>query len=148
MNYRQLYYAVELSEICNFSQVAEKLNITQPTLSKQILSLENELGVKLFDRVGRNLQLNAVGKLYLQYVSEALMVLDNGMTAVNDYKESVQQAVSAPISRQIFSAILSASAALYDIKSGRVITLLTRKLRAVYKGSPLNFSSFQYSCAS
>ena len=50
MNRKQLQYVIELSEDLNFSVVAEKLGITQPALSKQILSLEKELEVKLFDR--------------------------------------------------------------------------------------------------
>ena len=50
MNTRQMQYAVLLSEIRNFSQVADKLKISQPALSKQIINLENEVGVKLFDR--------------------------------------------------------------------------------------------------
>ena len=50
MNSRQLEYAILLSQIKNYSQVADQLNISQPALSKQILSLETELGIKLFDR--------------------------------------------------------------------------------------------------
>lgn len=91
---QQLRYFKELAKTQHLTQTAERLYITQTTLSNTIINLEKQLGVKLFDRVGRNLQLNEVGRLYLQYVSEALMVLDNGLTAVNDYKESVQQAVS------------------------------------------------------
>lgn len=91
---QQLRYFKELAKTQHLTQTAERLYITQTTLSNTIINLEKQLGVKLFDRVGRNLQLNEVGKLYLQYVNEALMVLDNGLIAVNDYKESVQQAVS------------------------------------------------------
>ncbi len=50
MNSRQLQYAILLSKTRNFSQVAEKPNISQPALSKQILVLESELDVKLFGR--------------------------------------------------------------------------------------------------
>ena len=72
MNSRQLQYAIELSELCNFSQVAEKLNITQPALSKQILSLENELGVKLFDRSTTPMTLTAAGESFIQQAKELL----------------------------------------------------------------------------
>lgn len=72
MNSRQLQYAIELSEVCNFSQVAEKLNITQPTLSKQILSLENELGVKLFDRSTTPMTLTAAGESFISQARELL----------------------------------------------------------------------------
>lgn len=72
MNSRQLQYAIELSELCNFSQVAEKLNITQPALSKQILSLEHELGVKLFDRSTTPITLTAAGESFIQQAKELL----------------------------------------------------------------------------
>ena len=70
MNSRQLQYAIALSEIGNFSQVADKLKISQPALSKQILSLENELGVKLFDRSTNPLTLTAAGDSFIQQAKE------------------------------------------------------------------------------
>ena len=91
---QQLRYFKELAKTQHLTQTAENLYITQTTLSNTIINLERQLGVKLFDRVGRNLQLNEIGKLYLEYVSEALLLLDNGLAAVNDHKEHVRQAVS------------------------------------------------------
>ncbi len=72
MNSRQLQYAVLLSEIGNFSQVAEKLNITQPALSKQILSLEKELGTQLFDRERNPVTLTASGEYFIREAKELL----------------------------------------------------------------------------
>ena len=72
MNSRQLQYAVLLSEIRNFSQVAEKLNITQPALSKQILSLEKELGTQLFDRERNPVTLTASGEYFIREAKELL----------------------------------------------------------------------------
>ncbi len=72
MNSRQLQYAITLAEVRNFSQVAEKLNITQPTLSKQILNLESELGVKLFDRSTTPLTLTAAGESFVSQAKELL----------------------------------------------------------------------------
>ena len=86
MNYRQLYYAVELSEICNFSQVAEKLNITHPTLSKQILSLENELGVKLFDRTTTPLSITPAGHHFIREAKELLYKEDQLLRSMEDYR--------------------------------------------------------------
>lgn len=72
MNSRQLHYAVLLSQIKNFSQVADRLNITQPALSKQILSLEQELGVRLFDRSTTPLSLTPAGECFIQNAQEIL----------------------------------------------------------------------------
>lgn len=72
MNFRQLEYAVQLAEVCNFSQSAEKLNISQPALSKQIKSLEDELGVRLFNRDTVPLTLTPAGEYFVQEVKEIL----------------------------------------------------------------------------
>ena len=66
MNSRQLQYAIALSQDRNFSQVAEKLGISQPALSKQIMSLEKELGVRLFNRDSTPITLTPAGERFIQ----------------------------------------------------------------------------------
>lgn len=66
MNYRQLQCALLLSEVRNFSQVAEQLNISQPTLSKMILNLEKDLGVRLFDRTTVPVSLTPAGEYFFR----------------------------------------------------------------------------------
>lgn len=73
MNLRQLQYAVSLSETGSFSHLAEKLNISQPALSKHILSLEKELGVQLFDRTETPLKTTAAGE---HFIKEARKLID------------------------------------------------------------------------
>jgi len=73
MNAKQLQYALELSRALNFSQVAERLNISQPALSKQIIALEQELGVRLFDRSTTPLTLTAAGEHFVQEAQELLL---------------------------------------------------------------------------
>ena len=65
MNRKQLQYVIELSEDLNFSVVAERLGITQPALSKQVLALEKELDVKLFDRNNIPMTLTAAGEYFI-----------------------------------------------------------------------------------
>ena len=72
MNSRQLHYAVLLSEIGSFSSVAEKLNITQPALSKQILNLEKEIGTQLFNRNNSSAILTAAGEHFIREAKEIL----------------------------------------------------------------------------
>lgn len=73
----QLYYFRELAKREHLTQTAQFLNLTAPSLSLSISRLEQELGVPLFDRVGRNIRLNANGKLFLTHVDEALHILEN-----------------------------------------------------------------------
>ena len=70
MNTKQIEYALALSEELNFSQVAERLGISQPALSKQIQHLEKELGVKLFDRNHSPLTLTAAGEYFVNNARE------------------------------------------------------------------------------
>lgn len=86
MNSRQLQYAVVLSEIRNFSQVAEKLNISQPALSKQILSLENELGLKLFDRSTTPLTLTPAGQHFIQEARDLLYKEEQLLRSMEQFK--------------------------------------------------------------
>ena len=57
MNLSQLQYFCKLAELQHYTRAAEQLHITQPTLSNSIAHLEKELGVPLFEREGRNVQL-------------------------------------------------------------------------------------------
>lgn len=66
MNTRQLQYAITLAKVRNFSQVAEMLHISQPALSKQIINLEGELGLKIFDRGTTPLTLTAAGEYFIR----------------------------------------------------------------------------------
>ena len=70
MNTKQIQYALALSETLNFSQVAEQLGISQPSLSKQIQQLEKELGVKLFDRNHSPLTLTPAGEHFIRNARE------------------------------------------------------------------------------
>lgn len=78
MNLSQLYYFRTLAKLEHYTMAAEKLNISQPTLSQSISSLENELHSFLFEKQGRNVVLTKPGKTFLKYVEEALDALEAG----------------------------------------------------------------------
>jgi LysR family transcriptional regulator, cyn operon transcriptional activator len=77
MELRHLRYFVTVADAGSVSRAATQLRITQPALSRQIRDLENELGLPLFDRVGRRLQLTASGENLLSRTRESLRAADS-----------------------------------------------------------------------
>ena len=86
MNSRQLQYVLLLSQVLNFSQVAEQLNISQPALSKQIMALEKELNVKLFDRSTMPLTLTPAGEKFVADAKELLFREEQLKRSMEDFK--------------------------------------------------------------
>ena len=86
MNSKQLQYAVKLSKTPNFSQAAEQLKMSQPALSKQILSLEKELGVKLFDRSKNPMVLTPAGEHFIQKAEDLLYREDQLLRSMEQYR--------------------------------------------------------------
>ncbi|QKS29184.1 MAG: Transcriptional activator protein NhaR [Accumulibacter sp.] len=70
INYRHLHYFVTVARSGGVSRAAERLHLTPQTLSGQITQFEERLGVALFRRVGRRLELTETGKLALSYAEE------------------------------------------------------------------------------
>lgn len=103
---QQLEYFRTLARTGHMTRTAEQLYITQATLSNVIANLEKQLGVKLFDRVGRSLQLSQVGKLYLESVNAALDALEAGGAQVEEFRQSQGQKVSVAVNNSLVWADL------------------------------------------
>lgn len=79
MELRHLRYFTALAECLNFTRAAERVHVTQSTLSHQIRQLEEEVGHELFDRIGRRVLLTEAGETFLGYASKALREVDQGL---------------------------------------------------------------------
>ena len=79
MNLYHLRYFATLAHLEHYTKAAEILSITQPSLSHAISSLEKELGVKLFEKDGRNVVLTKCGQAFLVDVEQALNMLDSSV---------------------------------------------------------------------
>lgn len=72
MNTTQLECFMAVANYLNFSRAAEQLRITQPAVSHQITTLEDELGVRLFQRTSKSVRLTQEGFQFTQYAGEIL----------------------------------------------------------------------------
>jgi LysR family transcriptional regulator, hydrogen peroxide-inducible genes activator len=76
MELHQLRYFCAVVNTGTFSRAAEQSHVSQPSLSQQILKLEDELGARLFDRLGRSVRLTDVGKAFLPRARAVLRELE------------------------------------------------------------------------
>lgn len=79
MNLYHLRYFVTLAHLEHYTNAADILSITQPSLSHAISSLEKELGVRLFEKEGRNIVLTKCGQAFLDDVEKSLQMLDDSI---------------------------------------------------------------------
>jgi LysR family transcriptional regulator, hydrogen peroxide-inducible genes activator len=89
MELHQLRYFCAVAESGSFSRAAEHSHVAQPSLSQQILKLEDELGARLFDRLGRSVRLTDVGKAFLPRARAVLRELEAAKGDVVERKDSV-----------------------------------------------------------
>lgn len=79
MELRHLRYFTALAERLNFTHAAETVHVTQSTLSHQIKQLEDEVGQRLFDRVGKRVVMTEAGEQLLPVATKALRDIDDGL---------------------------------------------------------------------
>lgn len=94
MNLYQLYYFRTLAKLEHYTKAAAQLSMTQPSLSHAISALEDELGVFLFEKHGRNVVLTKFGKLFLPYVENALNELEEGTKKIKELASDTHGTVS------------------------------------------------------
>jgi LysR family cyn operon transcriptional activator len=82
MELRHLRYFSTLAGSLNFTRAAERLHVTQSTLSHQIKQLEEELGVRLFERAAKRVALTESGEAFLHHATLALQEIDRGLGAL------------------------------------------------------------------
>lgn len=90
MELRQLRYFATLAEELSFTRAARKLHVSQPPLSFQIASLEQELGVRLFHRTSRSVELSEAGQALLTHVRAVLERLEDARLHVRRVADGME----------------------------------------------------------
>ena len=87
MELRQLKYFITSADMLNFTEAARQCFITQSTLSQQIKQLETELGVQLFERIGKRVFLTETGRDFLPYARQTVADADYGVQRIKDIED-------------------------------------------------------------
>ncbi|MGB9628972.1 MAG: selenium metabolism-associated LysR family transcriptional regulator, partial [Thermodesulfobacteriota bacterium] len=83
-----------MAELKSFTKAAEDLCLTQPTISGHILSLEQSLSLRLFDRTGRKVRLTKAGQVLLQYTVKILSLRRELLNALSEFSEGIRGELS------------------------------------------------------
>ena len=84
MNLFQLEYFIILAETLNYTKASQKLHISQPTLSKLIITLEHSIGSQLFIRNKRDVKLTSTGKVFYHEIKKTLNSYESAVQKVKD----------------------------------------------------------------
>ncbi len=84
MELHQLRYFIAVAETANFTRASERCNVSQPSLSQQIINLEAELGHKLFHRLGKKAVLTEAGVVFQVRAKRILFEVENATKELSD----------------------------------------------------------------
>ncbi len=93
MNLRDLQYLIAVAETHHFGKAAERCFVSQPTLSGQIKKLEQELGVVMFERTNRSVEITPAGE---QILAHARLIMEQA-DAIRQLAKSYQDPVAGPL---------------------------------------------------
>ncbi|MGL4293550.1 MAG: LysR family transcriptional regulator, partial [Bacteroidales bacterium] len=120
MELRQLKYFSEAAACLNFTEAARRLFITQSTLSQQVKQLEEELGIPLFDRIGKHVRLTEAGESFLPYARQTLQSTEYGKQKIRDLQQihcgTLRIGVTYSLSPLLTNAIVAFNRKYPDIR--------------------------------
>jgi LysR family hydrogen peroxide-inducible transcriptional activator len=137
MELQQLRYVCAIAETGNFSRAAEHCQVAQPSLSQQVLKLEEELGAKLFDRLGRSVRLTEAGRAFLPYARLVLEQMEAARSSVADKNSVLSGRVSVGVIPTIAPYLLPRYTAAF------VKNYPDAKLRVVEETTPILVESLR-----
>ena len=133
MNYNHLRYFSVLAELEHYTLAAARLEISQPSLSSAIRNLENELGVELFEKVGRNIRLTEQGRFFQKRVDAVMEELNAATEALKVSQEKapiiirlgfVSGSLEGAVAREIAATLQENTRCLFHITEGSAKDLM------------------------
>jgi DNA-binding transcriptional LysR family regulator len=107
MNTQQLESFIQVAENLNFARAAEALNITQSAVSRQIRSLEEELGTPLFHRSTRAVSLTPAGIIFLNDAKDILLKLQMSAQKLQNHSNTALQVLSIGCMNETYLSLLT-----------------------------------------
>lgn len=101
MDTQALAAFIEVADSASFTRAAERLHLSQPAISKRLKSLEDQIGQRLFDRVGRTVLLTDAGQALLPYARRVLQTVEDGRRALSQLSHTVSGRLSIGTSHHI-----------------------------------------------
>ena len=129
MQLKQLQYFLDLAETEHLTQSANNLFVTQSTISHGIRQLENELGVQLFERIGRGLVISQAGTQFKSYASRALQEISSGKMELSQLSNLQTGVLTIGVIPTFLNSLIPSVAAMFSEKYPG-IQLSIRDLRA------------------
>jgi LysR family pca operon transcriptional activator len=105
---RDLEIFQQLARSPSMSQAAAALGVAQPTVSTRVRDLELELGVDLFARSARGVELTPAGEQFAGYVDRALAILTEGRSALRELGDRLRLAAPASVAEMLFAPLAAA----------------------------------------
>ena len=94
IDFRHLETFCRVASLKSFSKAAEDLFLTQPTVSGHILSLEQSLSLRLFDRANREVRLTKAGEVFLKYATKILSSRKDLLNALSEFSQGIRGELS------------------------------------------------------
>ncbi|MBT9331215.1 LysR family transcriptional regulator [Paracidobacterium acidisoli] len=129
MDFEQLRTFLEVSRLKSFSRAAQKLLRTQPAISAQIRSLEQEIGARLFDREGGKVTFTAAGRLFEPFAEHCLECQSHIHLAIAELERSPRGELSISANEATHLYVLPPVFAQFKMQYSRVILSIVRSER-------------------
>jgi LysR family hydrogen peroxide-inducible transcriptional activator len=131
MELHQLRYFCAVAETGSFSRAAEQSHVSQPSLSQQIMKLEDELGARLFDRLGRSVRLTELGKTFLPRARAVLRELEAARGDVVEGKEFIGGSISVGVIPTVAPYFLPSRLTAFSRKFSQVRLTIVEEITPV-----------------